>query len=234
MSAPMELSRGHEALAQAEGPPQPMSRDVYNTLLSRFISADVEPGSKITIDALARELDVSHTPIREALGRLEMNGLVVRQLNAGYRVASKMTRPQFESLVEIRLALEPLAARRAAERADPDELESLSELAQRMMKIDEVDGRDAYAMFAQDDSEFHDRIAVASKNQLVRDALARLGIHVRLFRLIYRSRILTDALGEHESILNAVRSADPDAASYHMRRHILRSADRFRESFDSD
>jgi DNA-binding GntR family transcriptional regulator len=211
-----------------------MSQDVYNALLSRFISSDVEPGSKITIDALARELDVSHTPIREALGRLEMNGLVVRQLNAGYRIASKMTREQFENLVEIRLALEPLAARRAAERADPDELDALNSLANRMMEIDEVDGQAAYAMFAQEDSEFHDRIAAASKNELVRDALARLGVHVRLFRLIHRARILTDALAEHQAILDAVKSADTDAASYHMRRHILRSADRFRESFDAE
>jgi DNA-binding FadR family transcriptional regulator len=97
---------------------------------------------------------------------------------------------------------------------------------------EDVDERQAYAIFAQLDAQFHDGIAAASQNDLVRDTLARLGTHVRLFRLIYRAKIRTDALTEHEAIVNAIRAADPEGASYQMRRHILLSAERFRESFD--
>jgi DNA-binding GntR family transcriptional regulator len=212
---------------------RPKSQAVYNALLTKFLSSDVEPGSRITIDALARELGVSPMPVREALGRLELNGLVVRNLNAGYRVVPKMNRQQFENLVEIRLALEPVAARRAAERIDPQQLAALQELTERMGNQEDADERQTYAMFAQLDAQFHDAIAAASQNDLVRDTLARLGTHVRLFRLIYRSRIRTDALAEHEAVLDAIRAGDPEGASYQMRRHILQSAERFRESFDA-
>lgn len=212
---------------------QPMSRKVYDTLLSRFISANLEPGSKITIDALARELSVSPTPIREALERLETNGFVVRLLNSGYRIAPKMNRQQFESLVEIRVALEPLAAALAAERMTGEQLRYLQSVADRMAQDDGGSAREAYALFAQHDEEFHDAIAIGGENELIRDALARLGIHVRLFQLVYQSRIRTDAIVEHQTVLDAIKSGDTEASAYQMKQHILRSASRFRASFDT-
>ena len=94
-----------------------MADEVYDTLLGQLMSLRIVPDSRVTIDALARELGVSQTPIRDALNRMEADGLVVRVPNAGYRIPPQITRARFEDMVEIRLLLEPAAARRAAERA---------------------------------------------------------------------------------------------------------------------
>jgi len=216
---------------EASGNGKPLAREVYNALLSKLISPDIKPGSKITIDTLARELAVSPTPVREALGRLEMNGLVVRSHNAGYRVAPKMTRSQFENLVEIRLALEPVVSRKAAQCMGRKEIAELQDLADQMSNSEMSDGQ-TYVKFAQDDHDFHDAIAVGSGNELIRDALERLYIHVRLFRLSHADNTRIEALNEHQAILDAIRRGDPEEASYEMRRHIIRSAERYRLAFD--
>ncbi|MDO8361162.1 MAG: GntR family transcriptional regulator, partial [Devosia sp.] len=91
---------------------------VYETIFSRLMALKIAPGSKITVDNLARELRVSHTPIREALGRLEGEGLVVQTHLIGYRAAPQIERRQFEELYELRLLLEPDAAQRATTRLD--------------------------------------------------------------------------------------------------------------------
>ncbi|MGY5036823.1 GntR family transcriptional regulator [Streptomyces sp. 900116325] len=84
------------------------------------MSLRIDPGSRVTIDVLARELGVSQTPIRDTLSRMEAEGLVVRVPNAGYRFTPQITRHRFEDMLELRLLLEPAAARRSAERASPN------------------------------------------------------------------------------------------------------------------
>ena len=84
---------------------------------AQLMSLRIVPDSRVTIDALARELGVSQTPIRDALNRMEADGLVVRVPHAGYRIPPQITRQRFEDMLEIRLLLEPAAARRAAESA---------------------------------------------------------------------------------------------------------------------
>ena len=69
-----------------------LADDVYDFLLSQLMTLRIEPGERVTIDALARELGVSQTPIRDALNRLAADGLVVRVHLAGYRVAPQITR----------------------------------------------------------------------------------------------------------------------------------------------
>jgi len=207
---------------------------VYEELLSRLLSRKLEPGARVTIDVVARELGVSQTPVRQALGRMEVEGLVVRVPNAGYRVAPQLTRAQFEDLVELRLLLEPVAARHAAERITPERVAHLETLAARMAEPSEADEWLAYAVFARQDAELHDAIAAGGGNAAIRDALARLHTHVRLFRLRFQTRIQTEAVDEHAAVLAAIRAREPDTAAYEMRRHIERSAERFRAAFVDD
>ena len=102
-----------------------LADEVYDTLLGQLMSLRIEPGSRVTIDVLARELGVSQTPIRDALNRMEAEGLVVRVPHAGYRIPPQITRHRFEDMLEIRLLLEPAAARRSAERASPEQVADL-------------------------------------------------------------------------------------------------------------
>ncbi len=80
------------------------------------MSLKIPPNTRISVDSMAREFGISQTPIREALSMLEANGLVTKQRFIGYCTAPTLNRKQFEELFEIRLLMEPYAARCAAER----------------------------------------------------------------------------------------------------------------------
>ncbi len=211
----------------------PIGGEVYEELLSRILASQIGPGGRITIDAIARDLGVSQTPIREALHRLDADGVVVRTHMAGYRVAPKITREQFENLVEVRLLLEPAAARRAAERMTDDELGELRSVADSMTPSMIADSGDrGYALFSQRDASLHDAIAEGGRNTFIRDSLARLHTHVHLFRLSDHANITERAIKEHSEIIAAIGRRDPDAAAYAMRHHVEASAERFRTAFD--
>jgi DNA-binding GntR family transcriptional regulator len=94
-----------------------LADDVYEAVRALLMDHAVAPGERVNIDALARRLEVSPTPVREALARLEADGLVRKRPLAGYTAAPLLTRAEFEELVEMRLILETAAAQRAAERA---------------------------------------------------------------------------------------------------------------------
>jgi DNA-binding GntR family transcriptional regulator len=211
----------------------PIGDEVYEELLSRMLSSRIAAGERLTIDALCRELNVSQTPIREAMHRLSGDGLVVRHHLSGYRVAPTLTREQFEDLVDIRLLLEPAAARRAAESMKPDQLAGLREVAERLGEAPQkTDAALAYAVFSRLDGQFHDKVAEGSQNRYIRDALARLHTHVQLFRLSSHPQITSGALEEHAMVVGAIARRDPDEAAYAMRVHIEESARRFRRSFE--
>jgi DNA-binding GntR family transcriptional regulator len=229
-----------EATLEPEGgqrPPLGRSRgrladDVYDQLLGQMMSLRIVPGSRVTIDALARELGVSQTPIRDALNRMEADGLVIRVPHAGYRIPPQITRERFEDMVEMRLLLEPSAARRAAESASAEQVARLRQMLDEMAELVERDSHVAYGAFGLRDAAFHDLVAHSAGNQVVRESLARLHTHVHLFRLLYDTQVTYLAMGEHDEVLAAIAARDPDAAAFAMRQHILLSRDRFRRLFD--
>src|SRR5689334_8294458 len=96
-----------------------LTEDVYEAVKSLIMDHRIAPGERVTIDALARQLAVSPTPIREALARLESDGLVRKRAMAGYSTTPLLGRAEFEELFEMRLLLEcPAAGRAAGRRAD--------------------------------------------------------------------------------------------------------------------
>src|SRR3954452_4463078 len=80
--------------------------DIYDVLRARILEHSMQPGDRVNIDALARELEVSQTPIREALARLESDGLVRKRPLVGYTVSPLLTRAEFTRMFEMRLLLE--------------------------------------------------------------------------------------------------------------------------------
>src|SRR5918995_1129614 len=108
--------------------PRALVSDVYNAILDRITSLEIEPGGRINMDTLARELGVSPTPVREALSRLEAEGLVQKTHLVGHRAVPQLTRSQVEQLFELRLLLEPAAAALAARHMDAEALNALRSL----------------------------------------------------------------------------------------------------------
>src|SRR5690606_17645087 len=136
------------------------------------MSQRIEPGSRVTVDALARELGAAQTPIRAALNPPEADDLVVRVPNAGYRIPPQITRERFEDMLEARLLLEPAAARRAAERASAKQLARLRAVLDEMAALS--DGHTAYGEFGLLDAAFHDVVATSGGDPVLRDAMRRV------------------------------------------------------------
>jgi len=210
-----------------------LAEDVYGAIFNKLMSLDIAPGSRITVDGLVRELEVSHTPIREALGRLEGEGLVVKTHLVGYSAAAQISRRHFEELYELRLLLEPDAARRAAEQGGDGQIAKLKDTAERMRKLDSQKGRQSYSAFARLDADFHDQIMTLAGNALIRDTLSHLHTHFHIFRLMFHASVTAEALDEHDALLSALGSRDGEGAAHAMRAHIERSRERLLMAFGS-
>lgn len=206
--------------------------DVYEAIFAQLMSLKIAPGSRITVDSLVKEFNVSHTPIREALGRLEGEGLVLKTHLIGYRAAPQITKRRFDELYELRLLLEPHGAAKAAALMDEVKLAQLQESAGVMARREGKDERLRYSNFARQDAIFHDKVMEFANNELVRETLAHQHTHFHIFRLMFHSRVTEEGLDEHEAILAAFAAADPAAAEQAMRRHIEHSRDRLLLAFD--
>lgn len=206
--------------------------DVYEAIFAQLMSLKIAPGSRITVDSLVKEFNVSHTPIREALGRLEGEGLVLKTHLIGYRAAPQITKRRFDELYELRLLLEPHSAAKAAVLMDEVKLAQLQKSAGVMARHEGKDERLRYSNFARQDAIFHDKVMEFANNELVRETLAHQHTHFHIFRLMFHSRVTEEALDEHEAILAAFAAADPAAAEQAMRRHIEHSRDRLLLAFD--
>jgi DNA-binding GntR family transcriptional regulator len=199
--------------------PSGLAEEVYRRVRADIMSRRLPPDTRVSVDSLARELGVSQTPIREALSMLEANGLVSKRHFAGYATSPRMDRAQLDELFEFRLLIEPHAARKAAESMrDTD-----------MAMLVSGDGAVSHDAFADIDTEFHKLIAQGAGNHLIADSLARLHIHVHIFRSCFRSEIAEEAVHEHADIIDAIRARQGAAAEAAMHRHIERSYARLRD-----
>ncbi|NUB45560.1 GntR family transcriptional regulator [Fertoebacter nigrum] len=206
---------------------------VYDNIYERLMSLEIAPGARIPIDVIARDLDVSPTPVREALSLLEREGLVRKAHLIGYSAAPQLTRKQFDDLYTFRLLLEPEGARLAALNMTTDTLKLLEDAAADMGHGDApVDRTSRYSRFARADADFHDAILKIAGNEVIRSTLFNQHVHLHIFRLMFHTRVTQEALEEHEDLLVAFRAGDPLAAEAAMRNHILRSRDRLLSAFE--
>jgi DNA-binding GntR family transcriptional regulator len=204
--------------------------DVYDAVLGLLMDRVLEPGARVNIDAVARELDVSPTPVREALTRLEAEGLVAKRALKGYVAAPLLDAAGLRDLFDMRRLLEPEAARRAAALAAAtvhDELQgSVTRMASAAASTHDDERYRDYRRFIEEDLAFHHLVAEASGSPLLLDAITRLKAHMHLYRLDFRHDFADDTVHEHELVLEALRARDATAAARAMRAHIDRSADR--------
>ena len=196
-----------------------LADDVYEAVKAMVMDHVVRPGERVSIDGLARELDVSPTPVREALARLESDGLVVKEALKGYRATSLLTLEEFDDLFAFRRLIEPWAARRAAERITPEAARELrDEVASAAPPL--TADYEGYKALTAHDARFHARIARLSGSEQVRVAFERTHCHLHIFRLHYERDIGPEALAEHRRIADAVVSGDGDAAEVAMLDHL--------------
>ncbi|WP_162242194.1 GntR family transcriptional regulator [Rhizobium sp. Leaf383] len=209
-----------------------LAESVYDAIFAQLMALNIPPGGRISVDSMVRELNVSQTPIREALGRLEGEGLVVKTHLIGYSAAPQITRRRFDELYELRLLLEPISAAKAAAGMDEAKLAFLQEAGGVMGRRDGSDERIRYSTFARQDAVFHDRILDVAGNELIRETLNHQHTHFHIFRLMFHSRVTEEALDEHEALLAAFSAGDAQAAEKAMRTHLEHSRDRLIPAFE--
>ncbi len=209
-----------------------MLRDsVYEAIKAMLMDHELAPGSRLSIDGIARDLQVSPTPVREAMTRLESDGLVAKRPHAGYTVAPILDQATLGNLYGIRLQLEPEAARLAATNASPAQVAELRSAIQRMAAHPAGERYEAYRDFAVLDAQLHRIIAEASGNPLIADALARLHAHTHGYRLYFRVGIAEETVREHARVVDAIAAGDEDGARDAMRQHLDTSRARLRAAY---
>ena len=209
----------------------PLVDDVHVALVDMIMNHDVDPGARLNIDALARGLGVSPTPIREALARMEAEGLVVKEPRRSYTVAPLIGLEDLRALIDFRLLVEPAAAAAAARNATAEQAKALAAFA----RSGGAGRRDATAN-RQDmvyDATFHDMVAQLSGNVWLRDSLARLRSHLHMYRLYHHARQAAATKPEHVAIAAAVAAGEADAAAEAMRAHLSTAMRRIDDVFVS-
>lgn len=207
---------------------------VLEVLKERIVDRVYAPGQRLNIDALSRELDVSPTPIREALGHLQAQGLAVSEPYVGFSVAPMPGNDYFSQLYDFRLVLEPWAASLAATRRDPRMLKELETLLAAMDKASLATRYSRFRSFTEADAAFHQAIVAGAGNEPALAAYVDLKVHLHLSRLfIDREPQTAQARKQHREVFDAIRRGDPVAAAERMRAHLVESKGRLVELPDA-
>jgi DNA-binding GntR family transcriptional regulator len=203
---------------------------VYERILQLLLSGDAAPGARLSIDTIARQLDVSPTPVREAMVQLERTGLVTREALKGYRVAPPLGAQQLRELFDARIMLESRAARLATP-ATPEMLEELRAAEEEHRHIGErvitalrsgsTDVELTTAYFAAD-AAFHRVVFAHCGNRYLTEMSESLGAQLHRMRqsVLHGVTDVREAIAEHEAIADAFAGDDPDAPERLMQRHI--------------
>ena len=204
------------ALLRDQGDSGTTAEAVYRALRQGIVDSKLAPGERLRSDALANELRVSRTPVREALRKLEAEGLVE---HAGSRlVVRALSERDLTELFYVREALEGMAARLAAENATPPEIAEIRELLDDMEAVRRRAALDALRQLT---GEFHQALSRASHNNRLAQALATLLDNVRKIQTstLFGEGRAALALQEHRDLLAAVAAHDGDRAETLARAH---------------
>ena len=199
----------------------------YGTIKQAILNLDFAPGAQLRIDELAERLGISRTPIREALLRLESEGLVRIAPRVGFFVA-EITRRDLIELFEIRQLLEGHAAKRAAAQLTDEDLAFVDRLLdQARAAVAQGD----LAGFQETEIAFHDFFVEHAQNRRL------LALMASIRDLTYRQRVLSlasvenvrQSLVEHQRIAEALHQRDPELAGQRMAEHMTAARDRLLE-----
>jgi DNA-binding GntR family transcriptional regulator len=201
---------------------QSVADQVYAVLRERIAGGDLERGSRLHQEDLAKEFGVSRTPVREALRKLAAEGLVDLYANRGARVATA-TDEQLRSSYETRLVVEPGAARMAADRQIPVAIQAMK----AAIRAEEKAGRSSAKLF-QANRSFHLALIEGSGNPQLVAFMEHVWIG-RIGATLYEARLDEKGLSAdndaHKAIASAIENGKPGEAERLTRGHLERAMD---------
>jgi DNA-binding GntR family transcriptional regulator len=182
---------------------------LYERILDTILEGEYGPGEPLVEATIAQRFGVSRTPVREALRRLEQDGLL-RRADRGMVVRDRSPE-EILDIYEARIVLESSAARAAAQRHTPYDRLRLEKLVRACEEVDPADA----AELVRCNRDFHRGVWEASHNETLRDLLDRLNLHL----LRYPATTLThpgrwpEAIAQHAALVEAIVARDDDAAA---------------------
>ncbi|WP_315901601.1 GntR family transcriptional regulator [Salipiger bermudensis] len=212
----------------------------YALLLQEITSGRLEPGTRITETELAERLQMSRTPVREALRRLEAEGLVTHKPRVGV-IVRQLSYSELMELYEMRWVLEGTAARLAARAASDVEIEELAAINDEMAAC-AGDGAALYAL----NRQFHTTLIAAARNRYLVKSVRSIELTLQILgpTPLREMRRAQEVIAEHAAVVEALRARDGAGAEAAMRAHMdaaqrtrlrqLRKHGRLSESDDSD
>ena len=188
----------------------PLRDVVFNTLRQAILRGEMEPGERLMEIQLADKLGVSRTPIREAIRKLELEGLVIMIPRKGAEVAH-ITEKDMRDVLEVRAALEELAATLACRNVTPERIEELKMANKRFEAA--IISKDVVAI-VDADVNFHDIIYAMTDNQRLIQIINNLREQMYRYRVEYLKEEQTRNLlvSEHEELVKAIREGDVQKA----------------------
>ena len=200
----------------------PLRDVVFNTLRQAILRGELKPGERLLEIQLANKLGVSRTPIREAIRKLELEGLVLMIPRRGAEVA-EITEKSLRDVLEVRGALEELAVDLACDRITNEDIQNLKEAAKEFEAA--LQGGDV-TEYAEADVKFHDIIYHATDNQRLIQLLYNLREQMYRYRVEYlkRKEMHSILLEEHEHIIECIEKRDKQAAKLAISTHVENQA----------
>ena len=195
-----------------------LSQKVYRALKTEIIKGSLKPGTKLSEGKIAKQMEVSRTPIREALRELAAEGFVKISPNQGV-VVSNASVEDVQEVLQIRGVLEGLAARLATKMINEEEIKELEKYQKRM---EYYTNKDDVLAFSEMDAEFHELILnICGNNRLIqiRKNLSDQAHRYRIRSLSVPGR-LKYSLKEHQEIVEALKRKNPEQADRLSQKHI--------------
>lgn len=196
----------------------PLRDVVFNTLRQAILRGELKPGERLMEIQLANKLGVSRTPIREAIRKLELEGLVLMIPRKGAEVAD-ISEKSLRDVLEVRRALEELAGSLACERIRPEQIEQMRQAEQ--VFTDTLKTGDVTEI-AEADEKFHDIIFLATGNQKLISMLNNLREQMYRYRVecLKRKELHQQLSDEHQEIIRMIEEKNKDETVRVIRRHI--------------
>ena len=197
---------------------KPLRDVIFEALREAIIIGELKPGERLMEIQLSEKMGVSRTPVREAIRKLELEGFVDMIPRRGAQVAD-LSNKQIADVLEVRASLDGLATQLASLRITPEELVALKNVQEQFRVC--VDKENIQGAIKKD-TEFHDIIYSASRNERLVTILSNLREQVHRFRVMYIKDIgsLRTLVDEHDEILHAIENKDIERGNTAAQDHI--------------
>ena len=205
-----------------------LSNQIYAVLKDMIADHRFQPGARLNIESIARELDVSRTPVWEAVRRLEQEGLIENIPNRGVFMSS-LTAEKALDLYAVREILEGMAARLAATRIDDGALEAMAQCILKQREV--IENQDILA-YSKLDFAFHATVYDACGNEWLKELLETIKNKMRPLTLHMHPDFST-LIDQHAILLHALQERDPEKAEEAFRRHNRYMMAQIREDVDA-